>query len=120
MICLCGFALLNVFTLNAQYNNVILQGSLMTPGPMRSLPIEAYQSSNGIELIFNANLGSLNIVVVDELGSIVFQTTFNATNGSSLTIDTEEWKSGEYSLQICNGKNECAEGSFVIVGDDEE
>jgi len=99
---------------------ILLQGQLDSP-KARSLfpPVEVFQYEYHLQVKFLSSLGALNIVVVDDLGLTAFQTSVNATAGSSLTIDTDEWEGGNYSIKICNGSNQCVEGSFIIVGDDE-
>ena len=109
MICLSVGALIYV-----QPSEVILFGKLIGGGPKRSLTIEANQYPDEIELTFNANLGSLTVKVLDDSATTVIQTVVNATDGSSVTINTSGLESGEYFLSICNGKGECAEGNFVI------
>ena len=95
---------------------VDLQGTLIKSGPTRNPvpPVEAYQTDTTIELVFNIDLGVLNIVVTDQSGAVVFQTKVNATVGSTLIIDASNWEEGSYSITICNESNECAEGEFMI------
>jgi len=122
IICLACFG--SLFSTNTSKNippsQIALKGKLAGNGLMRNIPpIEAYQNAFEVLLVFNSNLGSLNVEVVDDLGFTVFQTTVNATAGSNLTIYTNALEGGEYSIHICNGSNECAEGSFVIEEEDE-
>ena len=92
-----------------------LQGQL-TIVKTKSLlqPIDVYQYENHLQVNFLSSLGVLNIVVVDDFETIVFQTTKNATANSNITIDTEEWESGEYTLLIMDELGGSLEGSFLI------
>ena len=98
---------------------ILLQGKLSNPQGRSLSPIEVFQHASHLQVDFLISLGSLNIVVVGDAGNTVFQTTFNATANSSLSINTNGWKDGEYSIHICNGSNECAEGKFAIVADED-
>ena len=109
IICLAGLALLSVHSYN-----IPLKGQLAGGGPKNGSPVEAFQNQNDVSITFNTNLGKLKVDISDEFGNTVFLTSVNATNGSSLTIDTYEMDGGVYYITICNGNNECLEGSFVI------
>jgi len=96
-------------------SQINLIGTLGTGGPIRNLPpVEAYQTASDILLVFNGDLGQLEIEVVDENGVAVFQTTKNATVGSNLTIDIDGWKCGEYTLLIEDDQGGSLEGVFMI------
>jgi len=113
MICLAGLAIINV-----QSGNIPLQGSLEGTGKMRGEPqdpvVEAYQNPTDVEMDFNANLGSLDIVITNQLGVIVFQTTVDATDGGKLYIDTSNFPHGLYTLFIVNEDGDYLEGYFTI------
>jgi len=96
--------------------SILLEGKLIGSGPMRNStpPVEAYQNATDVLLVFNSNLGRLNIEVLDEVGDTVFKTTVNATTGSTLTIDTSSWESGVYTLLITDGLGGFLEGVFEI------
>jgi len=96
---------------------VDLKGKLDVSGPIRNPqtpPVEAFQNATDVLLVFNGNLGSLNIEVLDEVGDTVFKTTVNATAGSTLTINTGSWGSGTYTLLITDGLGGYLEGVFEI------
>ena len=92
-----------------------LKGGLASGGLMRNLPpVEAYQNAFNVQIVFNGDLGNLDIEVLDETGNVVFQTIQNATAGGSLTIYTNGWKDGEYILVIMDELGGSLEGKFVI------
>jgi len=97
--------------------SIALKGKLEVPGPIRNPqtpPVEAFQNATDVLLVFNGNLGSLNIEVLEEVGDTVFKTTVNATTGSTLTINTGSWESGTYTLLITDGLGGYLEGIFEI------
>jgi len=103
--------------LSVQSGNVPLHGQLGGPGPMKEIqehPVEAYQNANGVEITFLENLGALEIVVEDESGAKVFQTTVNATAGGTLIINTGGWSKGNYTLIITDEEGGCLKGNFAI------
>ena len=114
MIFLVGATLFNV-----QAGNIPLKGELEGGGimktPFPTLPVEAWQNDADVQLDFLVDLGALNVMVVaDEAGEPVFQTTVKATAGSELNIDTGSWDAGEYTLWITDGLGGSLEGKFVI------
>jgi hypothetical protein len=67
-----------------------------------------------VEVAFNQSLGSLNVKVVDQLGSTVFQEDVKATAGSSLIIETDMWDNGKYTLTITDAEGGYLEGVFEL------
>jgi hypothetical protein len=111
MICLAGLALFYV-----QADNVPLKGELDGSGGMKNptTPVKAFQNPYSLELNFLCNLGELYIEVYDETGAPVFQTAVKAAAGSDLSIDTNAWESGEYTLVISDKSGGSLEGKFKI------
>jgi len=104
---------------NANTNNptpkIALKGKLTDISPLRNLPpLEAYQNAFGVLVVFNTDLGYLDIEVIDETGETAFLQNVNATAGNSLIIYTDKWESGEYILLITDGLGGSLEGEFVI------
>jgi len=76
--------------------------------------VKVVQQASGITVSFNANLGNLIVEVVDSAGDVVFQQKVNATAGSNLPIDTQDWESGTYTIRILNEQGNGCEGCFEI------
>ena len=94
--------------------SIVLKGGLITGGPTRTPPVEAYQNTTSVDLVFNVDLGDLTIDVINETGDSVFQTVVKTKAGTTLTIDTSGWEAGEYILVIMDGQGGYLEGSFLI------
>lgn len=77
-------------------------------------PIELYQNSNNLQLIFNKPSGNLNIVITKSNGSVVYQRSVNAAEGTTLTISTYGWSSGSYTIRITDADDFTREGVFEI------
>jgi len=103
---------------NEKTDSIVLKGNLEGKGPIRSQtmqsPVVAYQNSTCIQLVFLDDLGKLTISVDDQTGYNIYLTTVNATDGSTLSIDTSSWESGVYTLLITDGLGGFLEGVFEI------
>ena len=113
--CLACFS--SFFSLKASAHPPIptipLKGAL-GGGPVRTPCVVAYLYATGVEVVFNINLGSLTVEVINEHGDTAFQTTVNAVANGTLPIDTSGWASGEYTLVIMDGQGGYLEGNFLI------
>ena len=91
-------------------------GLTLPPGSVRTpvLPIEAYLNASGVDVLFNSDLGSLKVVVTHPTDGIIFQKMVYATAGSTLTINTSGWESGEYTLRFTDAQGDYLEGVFLI------
>ena len=96
-------------------SKITMKGTLFSI-PLRSVtsPIEVSQDDNNIYVNFLCNLGNLNIVVLNPNGTQIYQKTVNATNGSSLTISTGLWPTGDYTIQISDTQGGFMEGVFTV------
>ena len=63
-------------------------------------PVSVSQDINELIVDFAQNIGTVTVSVEDESGNIMYETTVFATAGSSLTIDTTGWDSGNYVLTV--------------------
>lgn len=75
--------------------------------------VEAYQNDTDLEIRFNRNLGNVNVVVTNKWGYPVYQQTVNAAQGRVLTIPTQSWAAGTYTIRILDGQGGGLEGQFV-------
>ena len=91
-----------------------LKGGLMVGGLVRTPPIEAFLCNTGVYLVFNFDLGNLDIEVINETDDSVFQKKVNALAIGNLLIDTTRWESGEYFLKIMDELGGFLEGCFII------
>ena len=105
--------------------NVVLKGiiSITTP-TIRTTPgtppVVATLDGYSLFVEFKQTLGILNVTVTDHEDNIMFDQTVDATAGSSLLIDVESWRAGEYTLLITNELEESLEGTFVIEEEEED
>jgi hypothetical protein len=72
-----------------------------------SIVSPCFVSQNGtlINIDFTTNLGSITVSIKDESGDLVYETNTTATSGSSFTIDTTGWGSGNYTLTVTNSSD---------------
>ena len=117
--CLAFFGIFCEAKTNAKITTsiIFLKGKLMEPGTIRNPqtpPVEAYQNAAGVTLLFNCNIDSLSVEVLNEAGDTVYQTKVNAVAGSTLSINASNWASGTYTLLIADGLGGCLEGYFEI------
>jgi len=97
--------------------SIALKGTMLPPPDAqrcRKSLIEAAQNAAGIDLVFNANLGILDLDVINQTGDSAFQTTVRAVAGSSFPIDTSGWESGKYILVVMDEGKDYLEGKFNI------
>ena len=97
--------------------NIDLKAIVNNPSPKspvicESVDVEQYATS--IEIGFKANLGNLDIEVTDPSGLTVFEKKVNAATGSGLSIATQNWASGTYTIRILNTQGNGCEGKFDI------
>ncbi len=76
-------------------------------------PVQVEQYAATLEVRFNSNLGNQNVVITNQWGFVVYQQLVNATAGSRLVIDTQNWAPGTYTIQILDGQGDGLEGQFV-------
>jgi len=93
---------------------IALKGKLGGNGLIRNQPVEAYLYDTSVEVIFNIDLGNLNIEVINQTGDTAFQKKVDAKAGGTVTINTIGWEIGEYILVITDEEGEYLEGSFLI------
>ena len=96
-------------------SKIYMKGSIHS-GPLAkstTTPLEVYQEDTHIGINFHSNLGHLYVVVVNQYGYPVYQKQVNAANGSNLTISTNSFSSGSYTIYIGNSQG-YMEGEFTI------
>ncbi len=76
-------------------------------------PVQVELYATTLEVRFNSNLGNQNVVVTNQWGFVVYQQLVNATAGSRLVIDTQNWAPGTYTILILDGQGDGYEGQFV-------
>ena len=74
--------------------------------------VDVEQHATSIEVMFKADAGNINVEVVNPAGLTVFQQTVNATAGSSITINIQNWPGGTYLLRLLNSQENGCEGQF--------
>ena len=101
---------------SAKSDKIDLKGNLKQQ-ETRSLtesPIEAYLVGNRIEVIFQANLGTIAVSIEDEAGILVYRQSFTVTDGLQIVIPISDWTSGFYTIEFVNPEGQYLEGSFEI------
>ena len=109
-----SYELLKVNEIKAKKVNMI--GTLAThttKSSSNSQPLVVVQNKDNLEVYFQSSLGNLNINVVNEYGYPVFQSSVNATAGSSYSISTKRWSKGHYTISISNSQGRM-KGEFLI------
>ena len=110
LICMAGIVLLSAQASNVNIHGNLTGGGVKNPGE----PVEVYYDQGYLEVSFLCHLGKLNISVANQSNAVVYDKGVDATEGSSLEIDTTGWSAGVYILSITDGQGGCLEGSFEI------
>ena len=96
-------------------SKIYMKGYLNSaPSRSTSSPLEVYQANNDIYVCFLSNMGRLNVIVVNQDGTQIYQQTVNATGGNSLTISTGSWQNGNYAIYIADKQGGIMGGEFSI------
>ena len=89
---------------------ILLQGTLcVNTGPNS---VEAYLSKNSVQICFHQNFGYVNITLLNETGSVVYNNTVNTAVQQTFYIPLSGTSSGNYTLVLDNA-NGYAEGEFA-------
>ena len=94
----------------SDYSVVVLRGNLSyNVGPNS---IEAYRSKNSVQICFHQNFGYVNITLLNETGSVVYNNTVNTAVQHTFYISLSGTSSGNHTL-ILDNANGYAEGEFA-------
>ncbi len=94
----------------ALHNMIELNGDLVfSTGPNS---IEACHSKNTVQVCFHQNFGYVNITLLNETGSVVYNNTVNTAVQQTFYIPLSGTSSGNYTLVLDNA-NGYAEGEFA-------
>jgi len=106
------FLLVLPVSINA--DEIDLSGNL-SPVTSRSLiePVQAFITSQFIEVDFNASLGAIDLSICDEAGNVVYQQTVVASAGHQLLIDISSLDEGVYTIALTNSQTNLS-GEFEI------
>ncbi len=74
--------------------------------------VEAYYGKNCVSVYFHQNFGYVNITLMSETGSVVYNNTVNTAVQQTFYIPLSGTSSGNYTL-ILDNANGYAEGEFV-------
>ena len=89
---------------------IVLHGDLiLSTGPNS---IEACHSKNSVQICFHQNFGYVNITLMSETGSVVYNNTVNTAVQHTFYIPISGTSSGNYTLVLDNA-NGYAEGDFA-------
>ena len=89
---------------------IILRGNLSyNTGPNS---VEALYVNNCVNVYFHQNFGNVNITIMSESGSVVYNNTVNTAVQKTFSIPLSNTSSGNYTL-ILDNANGYAEGEFA-------
>ena len=74
--------------------------------------VEAFASKNSVQVYFHQNFGNVNITIMSESGSVVYNNTVNTAVQKTFSIPLSNTSSGNYTL-ILDNANGYAEGEFA-------
>ena len=77
-----------------------------------SYSIEAFVCKNSVQICFHQNFGYVNITLISETGSVVYNNTVNTAVQQTFYIPVAGISSGNYTL-ILDNANGYAEGEFA-------
>lgn len=86
------------------------------PNQPRSVysPICAFVGVSELDIDFLSDVGSIDVIVYDELGNTVYQKFVNTPAENHLTIDISDWESGNYQIRFVNSEDRFMCGEFEI------
>ncbi len=74
--------------------------------------VEAYYDHNMVTIFFHQNFGNVNITIMSETGSVVYNNTVNTAVQQTFYIPLSSTSSGNFTL-ILDNANGYAEGEFA-------
>jgi hypothetical protein len=85
-------------------------------GPLRSAPapvVSAWLVDSQISLTFLQDLGTVTVTVTGAQGE-VYQASVSVIDGTELTISTQGWPAGEYTITIVRSSGQTLTGDFEL------
>jgi hypothetical protein len=76
--------------------------------------IEAWLTDGQLDILFQGNLGSVVITVTGTQGD-VYQTSVLAADGTEITISTQDWEAGSYTITIVRSNGQTFAGDFELI-----
>ncbi|GHT79248.1 hypothetical protein AGMMS50262_22740 [Bacteroidia bacterium] len=76
--------------------------------------IEAFIAGQSIEVGFHFGLGTINIIIYNETGSIDYQQSIGTYAGQNLIIDISSLNEGIYTIMFVNAQGQYLSGVFEI------
>lgn len=73
--------------------------------PVKSPPFSlclVSQTENFLTLRFNQSIGNVNVSIANTANAMCFETTINASTGTSIIIDTNTWTCDTYYIAVTN------------------
>jgi hypothetical protein len=94
---------------------IIKETTTVTPvlKSMSITPIQAWLTGGQVEVLIQANLGSVTITITGTQG-VVYQTSFVAAEDAELAIDAQGWTAGDYTIVIVRSNGRTYEGEFKL------
>ena len=105
-------------TVNKSYGSereIDLSGNF-PPNKQRSLlkPIQAFNTGQFIEVVFNAAQGAIVITVYDETENVVYLQSVTGSAGQQVFIDITSFGVGEYTIELVDSQGRYLSGRFEI------
>jgi hypothetical protein len=93
-----------------------LHGSLghMQPKSLRATPIEISISTSWLNVVFLNNIGSVDVVIDDGSGNLIYQKNVDTQTEKQLAIDIYSWDTGDYQIKFINSSGQFMYGTFEI------
>jgi len=97
-------------------DTIYLKGKLKAGGPKSTTTtqVEAYLFDGEIAVHFLDCLNKLTVTIVDENNQTVYSQTVNSCTTSNITINTQNWNSGNYFITISDSYGGSMGGDFFI------
>ena len=92
------------------YTDIELNGSFVYNHGSNA--VEAYADGDYVYIYFHQNFGYVNIMIMTELGGIIYDNTINTAVQSTCIIPMSGFITGKYTL-ILDNANGYAEGDFI-------
>ena len=115
LVVIFSYTLVEANNCEIKKEKIHLKGALTKPTVARSItinePVVVIDNDNSLHIGFNQNLGRLDITIVNEQGTVVYQQSVNALLNGFLNISTNNFNNGIYTITI-SGSEGSLTGEF--------
>ena len=76
--------------------------------------IEVFKTTSELDVNFLCDVGSINMVIYDGSGNVVYEENVDATAVHQVSIDISDWHSGSYEIRFIDTDGNFMYGEFDV------